>query len=142
MICNNDIVRRLRELREHKKLSRLNLAYDSEVATGLIARYEMYQTEPRLYNVMRLADSLDVTLKQLAGLPDGKCLQNETLGERLLLALRRRNMTGRELAKRIGVKPNTISCYINDSRLDLNFLNIARIAEVLNVDLDWLCGRG
>lgn len=142
MICNNDIVRRLRELREHKKLSRLNLAYDSELATGLIARYEMYQTEPRLYNVMRLADSLGVTLKQLTGLPDGKCLQNETLGERLLLALRRRNMTGRELAKRIGVKPNTISRYINDSRLDLNFLNIARIAEVLNVDLDWLCGRG
>lgn len=58
---------------------------------------------------------------------------------RLLQAMERTGMTGRALAKKSGIHHNTIYAYTS-GKTDPSCGNAKRIARVLGVSLDWLCG--
>jgi transcriptional regulator with XRE-family HTH domain len=63
------------------------------------------------------------------------------LGERLLIARRRQNMTSAALAAKVGTSRVTISRLENGHKPHVSFDVILRIAEALDVSLDFLAGR-
>jgi transcriptional regulator with XRE-family HTH domain len=63
-----------------------------------------------------------------------------TLGERLLIVRRRRDMTQRELAKAAGLNTNTISRLEQGDLKDLGGQAIAKLARVLGTSADFLLG--
>ena len=63
-----------------------------------------------------------------------------TLGERVLIWRRRRNMTQLGLADAVGVAKNTISRLEQGGITDLRGQVIARLAQVLGVSTDYLLG--
>lgn len=66
---------RLRRIRESKGWSRKTLAEETGLATDTIEKYESGLREPRLFTAACLADTLGVSLDDLAGL--GKVEDNE-----------------------------------------------------------------
>jgi transcriptional regulator with XRE-family HTH domain len=65
----------------------------------------------------------------------------QILGERLLIARRRCQITAAELAKRAGTTRVTISKLENGRKPHVSFDVLLRIAVVLGVSLDFLAGR-
>ena len=63
-----------------------------------------------------------------------------TLGERVLIWRRRRNLTQQGLAEAVGVAKNTISRLEQGGITDLRGQVIARLAQVLGVSADYLLG--
>ena len=63
-----------------------------------------------------------------------------TVGERVKKARKARGMTQRQLADACGVFVNTIS-YWETGRFEPTWYTMVRVAEVLNVSLDWFAGR-
>lgn len=64
----------------------------------------------------------------------------ETFGDRLALAIRKRGTTSVALGRAVNLSEQYISKYVVDDRIPT--LEIAiRIADALDVSLDWLCGR-
>jgi transcriptional regulator with XRE-family HTH domain len=65
----------------------------------------------------------------------------QLLGERLHIARRRRDLTQYELAKEAGTTRVTVSRLENVDKPQVSFDVLVRIAQVLEVSLDWLAGR-
>jgi transcriptional regulator with XRE-family HTH domain len=63
-----------------------------------------------------------------------------TLGERVLIWRRRRNLTQQGLADAVGVAKNTISRLEQGGITDLRGQAIAKLAQVLGVSTDYLLG--
>lgn len=74
----------------------------------------------------------------MAGAPQ---MADVSLGTRIRLARGTAGMTMRELAKRIGVHPDSLSDYEND-RTDPPAKALRAIAEVADVSADWLLFGG
>jgi transcriptional regulator with XRE-family HTH domain len=64
----------------------------------------------------------------------------QTLGERLHLTRRRRGMTSKELAVKVGTGRTTISRLENNNKPAVSFAVVVRIAQALGVSLDYLVG--
>ena len=64
-----------------------------------------------------------------------------TLGERIHMMRRRRGLTSKELATQVGTGRTTISRLENNSKPQVSFDVLYRIADVLGVSLDYLAGR-
>lgn len=65
----------------------------------------------------------------------------QLLGERVHTARRRRGLTSGELARLAGTTRVTISRLENRKKPGVSFAILWRIAQVLQVSLDWLTGR-
>ena len=65
----------------------------------------------------------------------------QVLGERIHIIRRRRGWTSKELATKVGTGRTTISRLENNSKPAVSFDVVVRIAEVLDVSLDYLIGR-
>jgi transcriptional regulator with XRE-family HTH domain len=63
-----------------------------------------------------------------------------TLGERVLIWRRRRNLTQQALAEAVGIAKNTIARLEQGGITDLRGQVIARLAQVLGVSADYLLG--
>jgi transcriptional regulator with XRE-family HTH domain len=63
-----------------------------------------------------------------------------TMGEKILVIRRRREMTQRELAKMAGLSTNTISRLEQGDLKDLGGQAIAKVARALEVSADFLLG--
>lgn len=63
-----------------------------------------------------------------------------TLGERVLIWRRRRNLTQQALAEAVGIAKNTIARLEQGGITDLRGQVIARLAQVLGVSTDYLLG--
>jgi transcriptional regulator with XRE-family HTH domain len=63
-----------------------------------------------------------------------------TLGERVLIHRRRRNLTQKELAEAVGIAQNTIARLEQGNITDLRGQVIAKLALVLGVSTDHLLG--
>ena len=64
----------------------------------------------------------------------------EPFGDQLMKARKDKHLTQKELADRLGISQNTVSVYEKGKSLpDLG--TAARMASVLDVNLDWLCGN-
>lgn len=64
----------------------------------------------------------------------------ETFGERLQLALRRREMSAVQLAKLIHADNAMVSKYVRDECTP-HVDTLIDIADALDISMDWLCGR-
>lgn len=62
-----------------------------------------------------------------------------TFGEKLDEALTMRHIKQREFAKAVGTSEVSISRYISDKR-NPKINTAVKMANILNVSLDWLCG--
>jgi len=65
----------------------------------------------------------------------------QQVGERIHLIRRRRGLTSKELAAHVGTGRTTISRLENASKPQVSFDVLYRIADVLEVSLDYLTGR-
>ena len=65
----------------------------------------------------------------------------QILGERLHTIRRRRGLTSKDLAAAVGTGRTTISRLENNSKPQVSFDVLFRIADVLEVSLDYLAGR-
>src|SRR5207248_622488 len=65
----------------------------------------------------------------------------QLLGERVHMARRRRGLTSGELARLAGTTRVTISRLENRKKPGVSFAVLWRIAQVLQVSLDWLTGQ-
>jgi putative transcriptional regulator len=66
--------------------------------------------------------------------------ERESVGMRIRLARTRRNINQAELSRLIGISRNAMNL-IEKDRSDPGFSRLLKIAEVLNVSLDYLGGR-
>ncbi len=57
----------IRRLREERGTTREVLAYCAGLTTGALARIELARSSPRWVTVCRVADALDLSVTQLAG---------------------------------------------------------------------------
>ncbi|MFQ9423057.1 MAG: helix-turn-helix domain-containing protein [Christensenellaceae bacterium] len=60
----------LKELREEKNLSQLQLSRLVDISQSSIARYELNQAEPRLSDIRKLAIFFGVTADYLVGMDE------------------------------------------------------------------------
>lgn len=60
----------LKELREEKNLSQLQLSRLVDISQSSIARYELNQVEPRLSDIRKLAIFFGVTADYLVGMEE------------------------------------------------------------------------
>ncbi|MBS1305895.1 MAG: helix-turn-helix domain-containing protein [Christensenellaceae bacterium] len=60
----------LKELREEKNLSQLQLSRLVDISQSSIARYELNQAEPRLSDIRKLAIFFGVTADYLVGMEE------------------------------------------------------------------------
>ena len=65
----------------------------------------------------------------------------QIVGERIHIIRRRRGLTSKDLAKKVGTGRTTISRLENNSKPQVSFDVLFRIADVLGVSLDYLTGR-
>jgi transcriptional regulator with XRE-family HTH domain len=65
----------------------------------------------------------------------------QTMAERIHTIRRRRGLTSKELATRVGTGRTTVSRLENNSKPQVSFDVLVRIADVLGVSLDYLAGR-
>lgn len=64
-----------------------------------------------------------------------------TTAEALTVLLHRKQMTGRELAKRAGLHPNTVSAYLRGKLWPATVRTIAKLTAALEVDPAWLTAQ-
>ena len=65
---------------------------------------------------------------------------NDSLGFRIRLTRMKRDISQRKLAELIGVSKTTMN-EIEQNTSDLRASNLKKIADVLNVSMDYLAGR-
>lgn len=63
----------------------------------------------------------------------------EGYGQRLLAAIRRKGLTQRSFAKKVGVTEGAVSRWVN-GETDTDLHHLPRIASILDISLDWLLG--
>lgn len=61
-------------------------------------------------------------------------------GKRLREVRKSKKLTQKELAEQIGIKRNTYSDWEN-GKTEPSFENLVKLADLLDVSLDWLFGR-
>jgi|GEM_PF-3235143 transcriptional regulator with XRE-family HTH domain len=61
----------------------------------------------------------------------------ETIGERILLALKTVNLKQKELAEKLSISEHTLINYIKNRR-SISAENLQKIAEICNVSVEWL----
>ena len=115
----------LKELREEKNLSQLQLSRLVDISQSSIARYELNQAEPRLSDIRKLAIFFGVTADYLVGMEEqtdkfGR-IKLSKFSENLRQALQGSHMAQSELALKLQTTQQTVSRWlkgINEPDLD------------------------
>lgn len=66
----NGYGKKLKEIRENKKLSQLELSKKIDITQSSIARYELEQTEPKLSDIIKICTFFEITADYFIGLED------------------------------------------------------------------------
>ena len=67
---NNDFGKTLKELRTEKQIGQIELSKKLGVTSGMISNWENGVHEPKLSNLIAIADFFDVSIDYLAGRVD------------------------------------------------------------------------
>lgn len=65
MNLNKKIAERVKELRTKQGLTMEKLAYESDISKGGLSEIERGMKEPRISTLMKIAESLEIPLKDL-----------------------------------------------------------------------------
>lgn len=136
----------LKAVRNDLGYSLAQVAELAGISESTVSKIENHGRIPTAYTVALIADNLWVSMDDLAGRQQPISTSGElseelsesmTTGERLRAARKAAGLNQRELAEKAGIIPPAISRFeLYDGGLLIH--NAVKIADVLNVSLDWL----
>lgn len=138
----NNFAEKLANLRAQKGLTQRQLGEMAGVAWSMISKYESGQSKPRLKVLMRLADALGVSLKELqseeGGRPDVELFDG--FSSRLLELRHNKKISIRLLAKKTGIDASVLTEFeLGETTPSTD--DIYDLAEALGVPVSDLAGH-
>lgn len=125
--------RKLRFYRSLQGLTKEELAGKMQMSVEQINQYE---TTEKLSNQMtqKFADVLNIPLYFLSSNIDTNTdVESMSFGEKIKFYRLEMGMNQKTLCEKTGINPTTISKYETDIVMEINFVNVIRIATVLNI---------
>ena len=143
---------KLKMLRKKKGLTQQEVAELVHVERGVYTNWELGNRNPNYENLSMLVCIFDVSLDYLLGdyleiskerylkLKKQKEEKKNLFSVRLKELRLKKGLTQTELGEKVGVKQSTFTNWENGKR-EPNFETIIKIADLLEVSVDWLFGR-
>ncbi len=98
-----DFKNRIKQLRNEKRITQVNLAMELNLSQNAISKYEAGKTEPDIQNIKLLSGFFNVSSDYLLGLSDEKfCLPANNLSsdeKQLLFSYKRLDKTQKEIVQ-------------------------------------------
>lgn len=140
-------------LRKKKGLTQQEVAELVHVERGVYTNWELGNRNPNYENLSMLVCIFDVSLDYLLGdyleiskerylkIKESYLMKTSNVFPQRLKELRlKKGLTQTELGEKVGVKQSTFTNWENGKR-EPNFETIIKIADLLEVSVDWLFGR-
>ena len=144
---------KLKMLRKKEGLTQQEVAELVHVERGVYTNWELGNRNPNYENLSMLACVFDVSIDYLLGdyleiskerylkIKESDLMKTSNVFPKRLKELRlKKGLTQTELGEKVGVKQNTFTNWENGKR-EPNFENLIKIADLLEVSVDWLFGR-
>ena len=144
---------KLKMLRKKKGLTQQEVAELVHVGRGVYTNWELGNRNPNYENLSMLACIFDVSIDYLLGdyleiskerylkIKESYLMKTSNVFPQRLKELRlKKGLTQTELGEKVGVKQSTFTNWENGKR-EPNFETIIKIADLLEVSVDWLFGR-
>ena len=144
---------KLKMLRKKKGLTQQEVAKLVHVERGVYTNWELGNRNPNYENLSMLACVFDVSIDYLLGdyleiskerylkIKESDLMKTSNVFPQKLKELRlKKGLTQTELGEKVGVKQSTFTNWENGKR-EPNFETIIKIADLLEVSVDWLFGR-
>ena len=133
---------RLKQTREHLKISRKDVAEHLGIAVRTYASYENGEREPNSETLISLSKLYNVSTDYMLGLSDTPISHSDgTKFSRRLKELRNaRNMTQQDLADMIGISKSSINMYEHGER-EPGIETLKALGDIFDVDLDYIVGK-
>lgn len=144
---------KLKMLRKKKGLTQQEVAELVHVERGVYTNWELGNRNPNYENLSMLVCIFDVSLDYLLGdyleiskerylkIKESYLMKTSNVFPQRLKELRlKKGLTQTELGEKVGVKQSTFTNWENGKR-EPNFETIIKIADLLEVSVDWLFGR-
>ncbi|MFS9094942.1 helix-turn-helix domain-containing protein [Streptococcus mitis] len=144
---------KLKMLRKKKGLTQQEVAKLVHVERGVYTNWELGNRNPNYENLSMLACVFDVSIDYLLGdyleiskerylkIKESDLMKTSNVFPQRLKELRlKKGLTQTELGEKVGVKQSTFTNWENGKR-EPNFETIIKIADLLEVSVDWLFGR-
>lgn len=144
---------KLKMLRKKEGLTQQEVAELVHVERGVYTNWELGNRNPNYENLSMLVCIFDVSLDYLLGdyleiskerylkIKESYLMKTSNVFPQRLKELRlKKGLTQTELGEKVGVKQSTFTNWENGKR-EPNFETIIKIADLLEVSVDWLFGR-
>lgn len=144
---------KLKVLRKKEGLTQQEVAKLVHVERGVYTNWELGNRNPNYENLSMLACVFDVSIDYLLGdyleiskerylkIKESDLMKTSNVFPQRLKELRlKKGLTQTELGEKVGVKQSTFTNWENGKR-EPNFETIIKIADLLEVSVDWLFGR-
>ena len=137
---------KLKMLRKKEGLTQQEVAELVHVERGVYTNWELGNRNPNYENLSMLACVFDVSIDYLLGdyleiSKERYLMKTSNVFPQRLKELRlKKGLTQTELGEKVGVKQSTFTNWENGKR-EPNFETIIKLADLLEVSLDWLFGR-
>lgn len=140
---------KLKKLRKEKGLTQQEVADLVHVDRVRITNWENGKREPNFENLSMLACIFDVSIDFLLSenlevskerYLKFKKEKKKVFSERLKELRLKKGLTQTELGEKVGVKQNTFTNWENGKR-EPSYEKLEKLADLLDVSLDWLFGR-
>ena len=144
---------KLKMLRKKKGLTQQEVAKLVHVGRGVYTNWELGNRNPNYENLSMLAcvfdvsidylldDYLEISKERYLKIKESDLMKTSNVFPQRLKELRlKKGLTQTELGEKVGVKQSTFTNWENGKR-EPNFETIIKIADLLEVSVDWLFGR-
>lgn len=140
-------------LRKKEGLTQQEVAKLVHVGRGVYTNWELGNRNPNYENLSMLAcvfavsidyllgDNLEISKERYLKIKESDLMKTSNVFPQRLKELRlKKGLTQTELGEKVGVKQSTFTNWENGKR-EPNFETIIKIADLLEVSVDWLFGR-
>lgn len=144
---------KLKMLRKKEGLTQQEVAKLVHVGRGVYTNWELGNRNPNYENLSMLAcvfavsidyllgDNLEISKERYLKIKESDLMKTSNVFPQRLKELRlKKGLTQTELGEKVGVKQSTFTNWENGKR-EPNFETIIKIADLLEVSVDWLFGR-
>lgn len=127
----------IRDIRKHRNLSLQELAQKTELSVSYLSEIERNKKQPSLETIEKIANALNISKEGLLVNSNSASEQPTTLGEKIHLFRKDKNLTLTELASKAGIS-NTYLCQIESGKVMPAISTLKNIAKALDVCPDTL----
>ena len=143
---------KLKTLRKKKGITQQKVAHLLGTVQGVYSKWERGVYEPNYENLSMLSCIFDVSIDFLLSdyieiskdkyleMQESDLIISNVFPQRLKEIRIKRGLTQTELGKKVGVKQSTFTNWENGKR-EPNFEIVIKLADLLEVSVDWLFGR-